>query len=144
MITSPWIHAAGFCWENKKPVCSHQDDLLKYMSNHVTPLCTCVKSSPSHSEWKPETTMTYKALHDLTFTASWVSFLVSLALFILLQSQWPFPISSNTANVSSNTGFLRALPCAWNIFPPLIGAAHLLQGFVQMFPFKWLFSWLPL
>ena len=42
--------------------------------------------------------MTYKALHDLTFTASWVSFLVSRALFILLQSQWPFPISSNMVN----------------------------------------------
>ena len=115
MITSLWIHAAGFCWEYKKPVYSHQNDLLKYMSNHVTPPCKCLQSFLSHSEWKPETTLAYKALHDLTFTASWVSSLISLALLILLQSQCPFPISSNMANISPNTGFLRAIPCAWNI-----------------------------
>lgn len=144
MITSLWIHAAGFCWENKKSLCSHQNDPLKYMSNHVTPPCTRLQSFPSHSEWKPETTLAYKALPDLTFTASWVSSLVSLALFILLQAQWPFPISSNMASISPNTGFLRAIPCAWNTFPPHIRAVYLLQGFVQISPFKRLLSWLAL
>ena len=133
-----------FAGNTKKPVYSHQNDLLKYMSNHVTPPCKCLQSFLSHSEWKPETTLAYKALHDLTFTASGVSSLISLALLILLQSQCPFPISSNMANISPNTGFLRAIPCAWNIFPPHIHAAHLLQGFVQMSPFKWLLSWLSL
>ena len=60
---------------------------------------------------------------------SWVSPSVPLALFTLLQCQGPLCISSNMAGISPNSGFTRAVPCAWIIFLSHIHTACFLRSF---------------